>query len=138
MRVTRNELPTTAGAANYFTGAVYVDRVAEPTEESPIQAISVHFTPGSRSSWHTHPYGQTVFVTEGIGLVQSRGAPIVVLRPGDRAYFEPGEEHWQGAPPNRFMTHLAIALVAAGDSAKRGTWGERVTDEEYAAAPPLC
>lgn len=93
----------------------------------------VHFTPGARTAWHTHPNGQTIFVTEGMGLAQRRGGSIEVIRPGDRVFFEPGEEHWHGGASNRFMTHVAMLDVdEAGNSA---TWGDHVSDEEYAAAP---
>ena len=81
------------------------------------------------------PNGQTVYVTEGVGLAQRRGGAIEVLRPGDRAFFEPGEDHWHGAAPNRFMTHLAMVEVDDEDNA--ATWGEHVSDEEYGAAPPI-
>jgi quercetin dioxygenase-like cupin family protein len=67
--------------------------------------------PRARTAWHTHPNGQTIYVTEGIGLAQRRGGPIEVIRPGDRVFFEPGEDHWHGAAPNRFMTHLAVLEV---------------------------
>ena len=68
----------------------------------------MHFTPGARTAWHTHPHGQTIFVTEGVGLCQREGGPIEVIRPGDRVFFEPGENHWHGAAPNRFMVHIAM------------------------------
>ena len=100
-----------AGPSDWFTGAVYIDAVAAPSGPSRLQAVSVHFTPGARTAWHTHPNGQTIYVTEGIGLCQRRGGPIEVIRPGDRVFFEPGEEHWHGAAPNRFMTHLAMHEV---------------------------
>jgi quercetin dioxygenase-like cupin family protein len=133
MQVTRNSVETGTGPAEWFTGTVFIDAVAEPAGASRIFALSVHFTPGSRTAWHTHPHGQTIFVTEGIGLCQRRGGPIEVIRPGDRVFFEPGEEHWHGAAPDRFMTHLAMLDVdEQGNSAD---WGNHVTDEEYAAAP---
>jgi quercetin dioxygenase-like cupin family protein len=94
---------------------------------------SVHFTPGARTAWHTHPKGQTIYVTEGIGLAQRRGGPIELIRPGDRVFFEPGEDHWHGAAPNRVMTHLA--MVEVDDEGNSATWGEHVTDDEYRAAP---
>ncbi len=71
----------------------------------------MHFTPGARTAWHTHPHGQTIFVTEGVGRCQREGGPIEVIRPGDRVFFEPGENHWHGAAPNRFMVHIAIQQV---------------------------
>ena len=134
MRITKNSAETRPGPSDWFTGAVYIDVVAAPSGASCVSASSVHFTPGARTAWHKHPNGQTIWVTEGIGLAQSRGGPIEVIRPGDRVFFEPGEEHWHGAGPNRFMIHLAMMDVDDGGSA--AVWGEHVTDDEYAAAPP--
>jgi quercetin dioxygenase-like cupin family protein len=135
MKISRNSLDTNLGPSDWFTGAVYIDPVATPSDGSPISASSVHFTPGARTAWHTHPNGQTIWVTAGIGLCQRRGGPIEVIRPGDRVFFEPGEDHWHGAAPNRFMTHLAMLEVdAEGNSA---TWGAHVTDQEYAMAPSI-
>jgi quercetin dioxygenase-like cupin family protein len=135
MQITRNGVDTKAGPSEWFTGAVYMDAVATPSHASRLSASSVRFAPGARTAWHTHPKGQTIYVTEGIGLAQRRGGPIEVIRTGDRVFFEPGEDHWHGAAPNRFMTHLAMLEVdEEGNSA---TWGAHVTDEEYGAAPPL-
>jgi quercetin dioxygenase-like cupin family protein len=135
MQITRNRAETVAGPSEWFTGAVYLDAVAAPSEGSRVSATSVHFTPGARTAWHTHPNGQTIWVVEGVGLCQRRGGPVEVIRAGDRVFFEPGEEHWHGAASSRFMTHLAILEVdAEGNPA---TWGEHVTDEEYAAAPGI-
>jgi quercetin dioxygenase-like cupin family protein len=135
MQITRNSIETAPGPREWFTGAVYVDPVAVPSNGSRLSANSVHFTPGARTAWHTHPNGQTIWVTEGAGLVQRRGSPIEVIRPGDRVFFEPGEDHWHGAAANRFMTHIAMLVV--GDDGAPATWGDHVTDEEYAAAPSL-
>ena len=85
--------------------------MAAPSAGSRPIASSVHFAPGARTAWHTHPNGQTVYVTEGVGLAQRRGGPVAEIRPGDRVCFEPGEEHWHGAAPDRFMTHLAMLEV---------------------------
>jgi quercetin dioxygenase-like cupin family protein len=132
MQITRNSTETRPGPSEWFTGTVYIDAVAVPSEGSRLSVSSVHFTPGARTAWHTHPNGQTIYVTEGIGLAQRRGGPIEVIRPGDRVFFEPGEEHWHGAARNRLMTHLAMLEVdAEGSSA---TWGEHVTDQEYNGA----
>lgn len=133
MQLTRNSIETEAGPAEWFTGSVCFDTVASPTQPSRLWAINVHFTPGARTAWHTHPKGQTIYVTEGIGLCQRRGGPIEVIRPGDRVFFEPEEEHWHGAAPNRFMSHLAMLEV--DDEGNHATWGDHVTDEEYDAAP---
>ncbi|MGH7910987.1 MAG: (R)-mandelonitrile lyase [Candidatus Dormibacteraceae bacterium] len=133
MDVTRNSVETRPGPSDWFTGVVYVDTVATPSQTSRLSASSVHFTPGARTAWHTHPNGQTIYVTEGVGLAQRRGGPIEVIRPGDRVFFEPAEEHWHGAAPNRFMTHLAMLEV--DDRGGSATWGAQVSDEEYGAAP---
>ena len=129
MQITKSSIATMAGPREWFTGAVYVDAVAAPSAGSRLSASSVHFAPGARTAWHSHPNGQTIWVTEGIGRCQRRGGPVEEVRPGDRVFFEPGEEHWHGAAPDRFMTHLAMLEVdAEGTSA---TWGAHVTDEEY-------
>jgi quercetin dioxygenase-like cupin family protein len=131
MQITRNGVETAAGPGEWFTGAVYLDQVATPSGASRLSASSVHFTPGARTAWHTHPNGQTIHVTEGVGLAQRRGGPVEVIRPGDRVFFEPGEEHWHGAAPTRFMTHLAMLEV--DEEGTSATWLDHVSDEEYAA-----
>jgi quercetin dioxygenase-like cupin family protein len=133
MQITRNSIDTMTGPSEWFTGAVYVDSVAMPEEPTRVQASSVHFTPGARTAWHTHPFGQQIYVTEGVGLCQRRGGSAEVIRAGDRVFFEPGEDHWHGAAPNRFMTHIAIQQV--DESGNPATWGEHVTDDEYNSAP---
>ena len=135
MQITRSGIDTNPGPSDWFTGAVYIDAVAAPAEGSRLSASSVHFTPGARTAWHTHPNGQTIYVTEGVGLAQRRGGPIEVIRPGDRVFFEPGEEHWHGAASSRFMTHLA--MVQVDDDGNPAAWGDHVTDEEYSAAPEI-
>jgi quercetin dioxygenase-like cupin family protein len=133
MQVTRSSVATTPGPGEWFTGAVYIDAVAAPSEGSRLSASSVHFTPGGRTAWHTHPNGQTIYVTEGVGLCQRRGGPVEVIRPGDRVFFAPGEEHWHGAAPDRFMTHLAM-LEVDGEG-RSATWLEHVSDTEYGQRP---
>jgi len=133
MQITRSSIETMSAPSEWFTGAVYVDAVAVPSGQSRVQAVCVHFTPGAHTAWHTHPNGQTIYVLEGVGLCQRRGDSIEVIRPGDRVFFEAGEEHWHGAAPNRFMTHLAMLDV--DDAGNNATWGEHVSDEEYSAAP---
>ena len=135
MEITRNSTDTVAGPNDWFTGAVYIDAIAAPSNGARISASSVHFTPGARTAWHTHPHGQTLWVSEGVGLCRRRGGPIEVIRPGDRVFFEPGEDHWHGAAPTRFMTHLA--MQQADDQGSFVTWGEHVSDEEYAQAPAI-
>jgi quercetin dioxygenase-like cupin family protein len=133
MEITRNGVDTNPGPTDWFTGTVHIDTIAAPANGSRIGAASVHFTPGARTAWHTHPHGQTIWVTEGIGLCQRRGGPIEMIRPGDRVFFEPREDHWHGAAPTRWMTH--VAMQQADDAGSVVTWGDHVTDEEYAQAP---
>jgi quercetin dioxygenase-like cupin family protein len=133
MQFTRNSPDTATGPSDWFTGTVYIDTIATPSAPSRLAAACVRFAPGARTAWHTHPLGQTIHVTEGVGLCQRRGAPVEVIRPGDSVFFEPGEDHWHGATPNRFMTH--IAMQEADDSGSPVTWGKHVTDQEYDATP---
>ena len=135
MQITRNTLETGAGQPDWFTGSVYIDNVAAVTDEWRVGAACVHFAPGARTAWHVHPRGQTIWVTEGVGVCQRRGGPIEVIRPGDRVFFEPDEDHWHGATPTRFMAH--VAMQQADDAGNVVTWGDHVTDEEYAKAPPV-
>jgi quercetin dioxygenase-like cupin family protein len=116
--------PTGKGPAEWFTGDVWIDRIAQPHEHSKLSVGAVHFTPGARTAWHAHEGGQTLYVTEGNGLVQSRGEEIVEIRPGDVHFTADGQEHWHGAARDRFMTHISITQGAA-------TWGVHVTDDEY-------
>lgn len=129
MQITRNALDTNPGPADWFTGSVLIDTIAAAP---PLGAAIVRFTPGARTAWHTHPRGQTIFVSEGVGLCQRQGGPVEVIRPGDRVFFEPGENHWHGAAPNRFMAHIAMQL--ADESGSVVSWGRHVTDEEYGQA----
>src|SRR6478609_5547317 len=124
MQITRSSIETQKGPADWFTGDVYIDAIAAPAGTSTFSAL-VHFTPGARTHWHTHPFGQTIFVTEGVGRCQREGGPIEEIRPGDRVYFEPGENHWHGAAPTRFMAHIAIQ--EADESGSPVTWGEPVS-----------
>jgi quercetin dioxygenase-like cupin family protein len=133
MEITRSSIDTQKGPADWFTGDVFIDAVASPPEPARAASALVHFTPGARTAWHTHPLGQTIFVTEGVGLCQSEGGPIEVIRPGDRVFFAAGENHWHGAAPNRFMAHVAIQ--EADESGSPVEWGRHVSDEEYGAAP---
>ena len=133
MQITRNSLETNAGPSDWFTGTVYIDPIATPSPPSRTGAAAVHFAPGARTAWHTHPFGQTIYVTEGIGRCQREGNPVEEIRPGDRVFFEPGENHWHGAAPTRFMTH--IAMQEADENGSPVTWGEHVPDEQYNATP---
>jgi quercetin dioxygenase-like cupin family protein len=129
MEITRSSAETVRGPDDWFTGAVYLDAVATPSGQSRLWASNVHFSPGARTAWHKHPHGQTIYVLDGVGLCQRRGGPVEVIRPGDRVFFEPGEDHWHGAASDRFMTHLAMLEV--DDEGNSATWGNHVTDDEY-------
>jgi quercetin dioxygenase-like cupin family protein len=129
MQITRSTLDTSPGPADWFTGSVYVDQITAPRDNWRIGAAAVHFAPGARTVWHTHPCGQTICVTEGVGLCQREGGPVEEIRPGDVVFFEPGENHWHGAAPNRFMAHIAVQQ--ADEAGNVVTWGEHVTDEQY-------
>ena len=131
MQITRSSIDTAKGPADWFTGDVYIDAVAAPAGTSTYAAAAVHFTPGARTAWHTHPHGQTIFVTEGVGLCQREGGSVQVIRPGDRVFFEPDENHWHGAAPSRFMVHIAIQQT--DESGSPVSWGRHVTDDEYAS-----
>jgi quercetin dioxygenase-like cupin family protein len=133
MEITRSGLDTGKGPDAWFTGDVYIDAVAATPAPGRAQANLVHFTPGARTAWHTHPLGQTIYVTEGLGRCQRRGGPVELIRPGDRVFFAPDEDHWHGAAPNRFMVHLALNEV--DDDHPAANWGDKVTDAEYGAAP---
>jgi quercetin dioxygenase-like cupin family protein len=129
MQITRSGGESHRGSPESFTGEVHMDTIAEPVGEFTFAAALVHFAPGARTAWHTHPRGQTLFVVEGIGLCQREGGEIETIRPGDRVFFEPGENHWHGATPRRFMAH--VAMQATDDSGRAVSWGRHVSDEEY-------
>ena len=128
------DLPTTVkGPAAMFAGDVWFDIVAPPQEApSRMRVNIVRFSPGAHTAWHTHAVGQTLHVTEGIGYVQSRGGDLVEMRPGQSYYTPPGEWHWHGATPDRFMTHLAM-WETTEDGTPETTWGDYVA-EEYPAS----
>ena len=121
---------TSKGPADRFVGDVYVDGVTGA--DSGVVAAFVHFTPGARNAWHTHATGQTLHCTEGYGLVVTDDE-VIALRPGVTAWTPPGQRHWHGAAPDRFMTHLAISSIPT-DPSTGAVWGEMPTDDEYAAA----
>jgi quercetin dioxygenase-like cupin family protein len=123
---------TTKGPAETFTGDVYVNPIHRGEEPSRMIVSLVRFTPGARSAWHSHAMGQTLHVTDGVGLVQTRDGKTIRMRPGDTVYTPPGEEHWHGATSDNFMSHLAMLEGVANGNGT--TWLELVTDEEYQAA----
>lgn len=120
--------PSVKGSADMFTGDVYLDPVAQGKDPQRIRVNSVHFTPGARTAWHSHGLGQTLYVTEGLGRIQSRGDELHEITPGDIIRTPPGEEHWHGAAPGNFMTHLSMTESSAD---RPDHWGAHVTDDEY-------
>ncbi|WP_062114444.1 (R)-mandelonitrile lyase [Aureimonas sp. AU40] len=129
MDITRNgSTPSAKGPADWFTGTVRVDALFAANEARRAAAASVTFEPGARTAWHTHPRGQTLIVTAGLGLVQREGGPVEEIRPGDVIWFEPGEKHWHGASPTTAMTHIAIQENQDG---KVVDWMEQVSDADY-------
>jgi quercetin dioxygenase-like cupin family protein len=133
MKITHSSGETATGPGDWFTGDVYIDGIRNPDHQSAGGSAHVRFTPGARTAWHHHPQGQTLYVTDGIGYVTRRGGTLQEIRPGDVVYIEPGEEHWHGATPGRFMAHVAIQEADAQGEVV--TWLEHVTDEQYTATP---
>lgn len=130
MEIKRNGTQTSIkGPADWFTGTVRIDPLfLQANEPARATGASVTFEPGARTTWHTHPLGQTLIVTSGCGLAQREGGPIETIRPGDVVWFEPGEKHWHGAGPLTAMTHIAVQEALSG---KTVDWMEPVADEEY-------
>jgi quercetin dioxygenase-like cupin family protein len=131
MKYTQSGGQTVVGSPTQFTGPVQIDGVRSPDDQSAIGCAHVRFAPGARTAWHHHPRGQTLYVTDGIGLVATRGNAVQEIRPGDVVNIEPGQEHWHGATPTRFMAH--IAMQEADENGEVVTWLDHVTDEEYHA-----
>ena len=120
--------PSAKGPEEYFTGTVRID--APFKGSGKLSGATVTFEAGARTAWHTHPLGQTLLITAGLGRVQRAGGSIEEIRPGDIVWFEPNEKHWHGAAPNCAMTHIAIAEALDG---KAVDWREKVTNEDYGA-----
>ena len=129
MQITRaGSQPSNKGSGDYFTGTVRVDPLFPVREPGRVSAGSVTFEPGARTAWHTHPLGQTLIITAGMGWVQREGGPIEEVRPDDVVWFPPGLKHWHGASPKTAMTHIAIQETLNG---KNVDWLEKVSDEQY-------
>jgi len=120
--------PSAKGPADWFTGVVRMDPIIQAAEPARVQSALVTFEPGARTAWHTHPLGQTLIVTSGVGRAQRVGGPIEEIRPGDVVWIPPGEKHWHGAGPTTAMSHIAIQEQLNG---KPVEWLEKVTDEQY-------
>ncbi len=132
MIIHRSGRPTLRASSDYFTGAVWQDPIVEAPAPANLRALRVSFEPGARTAWHTHPLGQTIYVTDGVGLVQREGGPVQVVRAGDVVFFEPNERHWHGASPKTAMVHIAMQEAKDG---KHVDWAEHVSDEQYSATP---
>lgn len=117
------------GPADWFTGTVRIDPLFTAPPPARVAGAAVTFEPGARTAWHTHPLGQTLIVTAGLGRVQRDGGPVEEIRPGDVVWFPPGEKHWHGAGPKTAMTHIAIQEALDGKTVE---WMEKVTDQQYA------
>ena len=122
--------PSGKGSADWFTGTVRIDPLFQPSDPARAGGAMVTFEPGARTAWHTHPLGQTLFVTAGCGWVQHDGGPVQEIRPGDVVAFAPGEKHWHGATSTTAMTHIAIQEALNG---KAVDWMEKVADPDYLA-----
>ena len=121
--------PTTKAGADHFTGDAWYDVIAHGEEPSRMRVNVVRFAPGARNDWHAHAVGQTLNVIDGVGRIQARGGPVLEIRPGETIHTPPGEWHWHGAAPDRFMTHLAMWEAPA--DGPETEWGASVTDDEY-------
>lgn len=127
MQITRSGAsPSGRGPVDYFTGTVRTDGPFKGSGN--ISGATVTFEPGARTAWHTHPLGQTLLVTTGLGRVQREGGPVEEIRPGDIVWFEPDEKHWHGAAPDCAMSHIAIAEMKDGSAV---SWMEKVSDDDY-------
>jgi quercetin dioxygenase-like cupin family protein len=125
--------PTVKAGSDRFVGDVWLDVIVRGEAPSRVRVSIVRFAPGARNAWHAHPVGQTVHVTDGVGRIQSRGGELIEIRAGDTVHTPPGEWHWHGAAPDRFMTHLAIFEAAADGT--ESEWGDQVAEAEYRAKP---
>lgn len=129
MKIERNgSRPSTKGSQDYFSGSVRIEPVFQVGDPMRLNAGSVTFEPGARTAWHTHPLGQTLIITAGLGWVQTEGGPIEDVRPGDVVWFPPGEKHWHGATPTTAMTHIAVQESLDG---RNVDWMEKVSDAQY-------
>lgn len=128
--------PSGKGPSDWFIGHVWFDQIYAGTEPSRARVNAVHFAPSAHTAWHSHTLGQTLHVTEGVGLVGTRDGNVIVMRPGDTVSTPPGEEHWHGAVADRFMTHLAIWDGTGDPSTPETTWAEHLDDDTYQAAQP--
>lgn len=133
MKITSSgTVPTKRAPAEYFTGTVWQDPINMAPAPARLASTRVTFEPGARTAWHTHPFGQTLYVLSGVGRVQSEGGPLREIRAGDVVWIPPGEKHWHGAAPTTMMSHVAMQEA---DNGKTADWLEYVTDADFNAKP---
>jgi quercetin dioxygenase-like cupin family protein len=120
--------PSRPGPAEWFTGGVRMEPLFAAPDPARAQGALVTFEPGARTAWHTHPLGQTVIVTAGLGWAQREGGPVEEIRPGDVVWFPPGEKHWHGATATTGMSHIAVQEALDGQTV---TWLEPVAEAQY-------
>jgi quercetin dioxygenase-like cupin family protein len=125
---------SSTGPSEWFSGSVKIEPLFEAPDPARVRGASVTFEPGARTAWHTHPLGQTLIVTSGLGWAQSEGGPVEEIRPGDVVWFAPDEKHWHGGTPRTTMTHIAIQEALDGKAVE---WMEQVTDQQYRKAETL-
>ena len=130
----RPKAASSRGPAEWFTGEVWIDAIARGEEPSRVRVNAVHFSPGARTAWHSHALGQTLYVTDGVGIVQPREGEAVGLLPGDVVHAPAHEVHWHGATHDHVMTHLSITEGVDPHQGPETVWGEHVTHEEYRRA----
>ena len=134
MKITRNGTqPSRRGPEEWFTGSVRIDPLFGAEAPSRMSGSTVTFEPGARTAWHSHPLGQALIVTAGLGRVQARDGPVQEIRPGDVVQFAPGEQHWHGASPTTAMSHIALSERHETEAV---TWMEKVSDAEYDGQAP--
>ena len=126
--------PTEKGPPERFVGDVWLDQIVRAEAPSRIVSAVVRFAPGARNAWHRHAVGQTLYVTDGVGRIQARGGVVLEIRPGDVILTAPGEWHWHGAAPDRFMTHITMYETPT-DGVPESDWGEQIDDATYLATP---
>jgi quercetin dioxygenase-like cupin family protein len=134
MQISKGQAGSQQGETQYFTGEVWMDQLAAPGEQTRLSMLRVHFTPGARTNWHTHPSGQILHVVNGVGRIQARGEEVRTLRAGDTAVSPAGEWHWHGAASNAMMTMISVQGI--DDDGAVVHWGEPVADLQPVA--PYC
>lgn len=132
LQITRSgSRPAMPAPTEHFTGVVRIQPLFDAIAPARTSGASVTFEPGARTAWHTHPLGQRLIVTAGVGRIQRSGDPIEEIRTGDVVWIPPGQKHWHGASPTTAMTHIAVQESLDG---KVVNWLDKVSDDQYRAA----